>query len=128
MLHREPPKGLKWQPEPAPPQTGRSFLNKGHGAHERAGCLNSFQKGCEGLHPVATAMSLACSRTAGMVGWSGPRDSPSRTPSLSLNPGVSGELIEARAFDMWAGGEWRHKLATGSVSRNAILCPFTVAS
>lgn len=27
-------------------------------------------------------------------------------PSLPLNPGVSGELIEARAFDMWAGGEW----------------------
>ena len=27
-------------------------------------------------------------------------------PSLPLDPGVSGELIEARAFDMWAGGEW----------------------
>lgn len=32
---------------------------------------------------------------------------PSRTPSLPLDPGVSGELIEARAFDMWAGGEWQ---------------------
>lgn len=23
-----------------------------------------------------------------------------------LTTGVSGELLEARAFDMWAGGEW----------------------
>lgn len=27
-------------------------------------------------------------------------------PILPVDPGVSGELIEARAFDMWAGGEW----------------------
>lgn len=41
-----------------------------------------------------------------MVGWNFPGSLPSKIPALPLDPGVSGELIEARAFDMWAGGEW----------------------
>lgn len=30
---------------------------------------------------------------------------PAAAPNSSPYPGVNGDLIEARAFDMWAGGE-----------------------
>lgn len=41
-----------------------------------------------------------------MIGWSCPSSLPNKIPIFPLDPGVSGELIEARAFDMWAGGKW----------------------
>lgn len=54
---------------------------------------------------MARAMSLASFKggCGGRVEL--PGSSSSRTPSLPVTAGVSGELIEARAFDMWAGGE-----------------------
>ncbi|CAH6779904.1 Fam3a [Phodopus roborovskii] len=34
------------------------------------------------------------------------KDNVGRGLNIALVNGVSGELLEARAFDMWAGGEW----------------------
>lgn len=52
-----------------------------------------------------------------------PGSLPRRIPVLPLAPGVSGELIEARAFDMWAGGEWPSWVPSFWLSSRMAGCP-----